>query len=397
MAFLVEEVVAAAAAVQAWCELPTPTEDAGGGEAFADALDSPLAELGAGFPERIRLPVWRRLDARGRWVETALGPALRLVKRPEARKRLFFCIHTDVVYAPGDLSAPLTPSRRGPWLHAPGSVDAKGGIWILVRALRELEETWQGESFGWTVVLNSDEEIGSPGSRTLLREASVGHACAFLFEPALPGGHLAGSRRGSGNFTAVMRGRSGHAGRDSASGRNALFAAAELATELRDWASRHAGISVNLAAMDGGGAYNRIPDLALARFNFRVQTPEDKLAVEARLREAADAWSAREGFALEWQGEFASPPKPAQGKTGLLLRYAREEAAALGLALDIQDTGGVCDGNRLAAAGIPNVDTLGAVGEGIHGAGERLWLPSLIERARLTVALTSRVLRDDAI
>jgi glutamate carboxypeptidase len=394
MAIEVSELQEAVDSVSAWCKRATPTDACDAISDFVDLLAEYFRPLG-GNQERVSLPSWKQLDAKGQEIITPLGPALVITQRPLAKRRIFFCIHTDVVYGPRDLPGPISVHREGDWLHAPGSVDAKGGIWILARALRELEENRKGEDFGWTIVLNSDEEVGSPGSRNVLIQAAAGHACAFLFEPALPGGHLAGARSGSGNFTAVMRGRGGHAGRDAMTGRNALLAISKLAVALEDWTTRRGGVFTNLAAIEGGGPFNRIPDLGLGRFNFRLATPEDQQALEAFLKNTEEDWSTREGLALTWQGEFSSPPKPAEGKTAQLLTWAQEEAAAIGMGIRAVDTGGVCDGNRLAAAGIPNVDTLGAVGSGIHGAGEKLWIPSLLERARLTTALVQRVLRED--
>ena len=129
----------------------------------------------------------------------------------------------------------------------------------------------------------------------------------------------------------------------------------------------------------------------MARFNLRAKAPEDQAEAEAWLRAQKDAFAKREGYALEIHGGFASPPKPLEGGTLALLEAVAATGGSLGLDLKWQASGGVSDGNKLAAAGLPNVDTLGARGGGIHGPEEFLILESLAERARLTALLLMRL------
>jgi glutamate carboxypeptidase len=134
-----------------------------------------------------------------------------------------------------------------------------------------------------------------------------------------------------------------------------------------------------------------VPDLAIARFNLRAADGEDMTAATAFLRAQADAFSARPGYALDVHGDFASPPKPLAGGTLEALERVAECGRMLGMDLSWRPSGGVSDGNKLAAAGLPNVDTLGARGDNIHGPLEWLALDSLPERARLTALLLMRL------
>src|SRR5439155_27334584 len=127
--------------------------------------------------------------------------------------------------------------------------------------------------FCYDVVINSDEEVGSPASAALLTHAARGKRAALTYEPsALPDGTLAGARPGSGNFAIVVRGRSAHAGRNPQDGRNALVAAADLALRLERL--KREGLTVNPSRIEGGSPSNVVPDLAILRINLRPRTPE---------------------------------------------------------------------------------------------------------------------------
>jgi glutamate carboxypeptidase len=242
---------------------------------------------------------------------------------------------------------------------------------------------------GWTVLINPDEELGSPGSAALFEALAAGHGVGLLFEPALPDGALVGARKGSGNFTAVVSGRSAHAGRDPHLGRNAVHAMAELIVRLNEMNA--GGVSVNVGRVEGGGAVNVVPDRATCRFNVRVVSSDEQRAVEARLAELEKEFNRREGYRLVVGGGFSAPPKVLDEATTRLLGAAARCGRDVGLDLKWRDTGGTCDGNRLAAAGLPNVDSLGPRGGALHSPDEFLLLDSLVERAKLTAVLLTRL------
>ena len=390
-----------------WVEVPSGSHDISGLERMASKLKTAFAALG-GSVEEIALSPQAAIDAHGGHCALPLGKALRFRKRPNAPIRVFLGIHYDVVYgdtaaaadnamAPG--SAPAVTDRlpaaairlEGDILRACGAADAKGGLVILLKALETFEASPFAAGVGWEVLLNPDEELGSPGSLPLLKEAAARNHIGLLFEPCLSDGSLVGARKGSGNFTAVMRGRASHAGRDPHLGRNAIHALAEFIVELDRLGKSHAGLSVNVGKLEGGGPVNRVPDLAIARFNLRVRGTEDQEAAEDFLRAQVAAFAKREGYGLEIHGYFASPPKPLEGRGLGLLEAVAACGTDLGMDLKWQPSGGVSDGNKLAAAGLPNVDTLGARGGNIHSPEEYLDLDSLAERARLTALILMRL------
>jgi glutamate carboxypeptidase len=189
----------------------------------------------------------------------------------------------------------------------------------------------------------------------------------------------------------VVRGRSAHAGRTFASGRSAIVAAAELVGWLDALNRERPGVCVNIGKIDGGGPVNVVPDLSLVRFNVRVADAEAMEWVRPRLDALITRLAARDGIRAELRGEFRSPPKPVDPPTQRLLEHVADCGSRLGLDVRWKATGGVCDGNKLAAAGLPNVDTLGVRGGAIHSDREYLLIDSLTERAKLTALLLMRL------
>lgn len=247
------------------------------------------------------------------------------------------------------------------------------------------------QGIGYEVVINSDEEVGSPSSAALLVRAAQGKVAALTYEPsALPDGTLAGARAGSGNFSIVIFGRSAHAGRNPEEGRNAVLAAADIALRLKVASGVTAdgrGFSCNPAKIDGGGPNNVVPDQAVLRVNFRPRTPADEIAASVLLDQVIADVALAHDVVIQRHGSFGRPPKPMDEKAERLFGLVQRCGADLGLSIGWRDTGGVCDGNNIAACGVPVVDTMGARGGSIHSHDEFLITDSLPERTQLS-ALT---------
>lgn len=357
----------------AWAAIPSGSRDVVGLARMRAVLAETFGQLAP--VEAVPLP---GTDAR----------ALRLRQRPEAPRQVLLVGHYDTVFGPEhpfQAVLPPDPARPG-ILRGPGVADMKGGLVVLWHALAALErcpvETRAG--LGWEVILNPDEELGSPFSGALLAEAAGGrHELGLVFEPALPDGSLASARKGSGNFLVTAHGRAAHAGRDFAHGRNAVAALAAFIVGADRLNGQRDGVTVNVGGVEGGGAVNVVPDHAVCRLNVRTAQPGDEAWAWERLRELAGT-AAPEGVRLELSGAFTSPPKPADPRVDALLRALADGAAELGQPpLTWAPTGGTCDGNRLLAAGLPNVDNLGPRGGGLHADAEWIELASLPERAKL--------------
>ena len=271
-------------------------------------------------------------------------------------------------------------------LNGPGVADMKGGLAVMLAALKAVEQSATADRIGYEIVINSDEEVGSLGSAGLLARTARGKHAALTYEPAaLPDGTLAGARPGSGNFAIVVRGRSAHAGRNPEDGRNALLAAADIA--LRLGRGKIPGSASIPSRIDGGSPSNVVPDLAVLRVNMRPRTAEDEQRASAMMDEVVKAVTAEHEVEIAVSGGFGRPPKPITPDAERLFQLVRQAGADLGQTIAWQASGGVCDGNNIAACGVPVVDTMGVRGGKIHSMEEYLIVDSLAERAALS-ALT---------
>ncbi len=322
----------------------------------------------------------------GRIERVKLADVVHLAWHPERPRRILLLGHLDTVFAPDDPFQDLRELDAERW-NGPGVADMKGGILVMALALAAFVESPFSDAIGWDVVLNGDEEIGSPASAPLLTGFARRAQLGLVFEPALDAQRMAGARKGSANVHYRITGRSAHAGRAFAEGRNALVAAADLALRLDALNGRRAAVTVNPAVLHAGEALNRVPPTAVLRVNIRVPDADSQAWVEEQLAVIERTVAAREGIAIARLGGFHRPPKPAVPPLQALFAMVRDAGRSLGMTLEFVPTGGCCDGNNLWAAGLPNVDTLGVVGGAIHSDAEWIHLPSLAARAKLTLLI----------
>jgi glutamate carboxypeptidase len=376
-----------------WANINSGSSNLPGLSRLADSIASAFAPLG-GEVALLDLPPAESIDCRGELQKQPVGKAISIRKRSEAPLRILLNIHYDTVYAadhPFQQARPIDEQT----LCGPGVADAKGGLVVLLTALRAVEQVAERhERFGWEVLINPDEEISSLGSAPLLAQAANRNHFGLLFEPAMPDGNLVGQRKGAGTFTFVVRGRAAHAGRDFHAGRSAILALAALITRIDAEQSvlpAAAGITINCGRIEGGGAVNVVPDLAIARFNARASSAEGQHAVEALMRRAGDLIGRREGIRVALHGGFSAPPKPLDARSTHLMDLVIDSARQLGMNLSHRPSGGASDGNRLAAAGLPLVDTMGPVGGELHSEHEYVRLDSLVPRAKLAAMTIMRL------
>ncbi len=343
-----------------------------------------------GKMETLNLPGMEFVNSRGEIEERPLGAAIKMTKRPEAPKQVLLVCHMDTVYHP-DTAAKSAVELEDGFLRGPGATDAKGGIVVMLKALEAIERSSVKNNLGWAVFLNSDEEVGSPGSKQFLQELAPKSQIGLVFEPCLPNGNLVGERKGSGNFTLIVRGRSAHAGRDLHLGRNAIDVLAKCIIKINSLTNTRHGLTVNIGLIEGGQALNVVPDMAIARFNIRLEKAEDEAHVWVDLKQIIVEMEKIDGIYVKLHGGFSSPPKVFDAKTSNLFHHAKACAQELGFDLDWQASGGVCDGNRLAAAGLPNIDTLGPRGGNIHSSNEFLAVESLTQRTKLAALFLMKI------
>ena len=378
-----------------WSAINSSTYNLDGLERMLAELRTAFAPLGAS-EELIDLAPAESVDSSGNVVRAKLGRAVRFVKRLDAKMRVLLNIHYDTVYG---VDHPFQQSRQidTDTLNGPGVCDAKGGIVVMLAALRAIERSPSvARELGWEVLLNPDEEIGSPGSVSILCETAKRHSIGLVFEPALPDGAIVGARKGSGNFIAIVRGRAAHAGRDFSAGRSATVALAALVTRLDQLNQTIGnGLTINCGRIEGGTAVNVVPDLAIGRFNVRVNTPDQMDRMQREIESAANEIAQRDGISMQIHGGFGSPPKVVDERSQRLIDLVRTCAREVRLGdLAVRSSGGASDGNKLAGAGLAVIDTLGPVGGEIHSDREYVKLSTIAQRAKVTAVLLMQLARD---
>ena len=350
-----------------------------------------LADAFSALPGEVTLVEPEPVDSvlsDGTVTTVAHGQHLLMTVRPECRAQLLLTGHMDTVF-PADHHFQTLRWLDDGTLNGPGVADMKGGIAVMLAALKVAESSGKLARTGYQILINSDEEVGSPSSAKLIAQLAQNKLAALTYEPALPDGTLAGERGGSGNFSIIISGKSAHAGRNPDDGRNALLAAADLALRLKRLSRE--GLSVNPAKIDGGGPNNVVPDHAILRVNFRPRTPEIVQQTDVDMRRIIADIEREHDVGAHLHGSFGRPPKPIDDEAAKLFGLVKQCGADLGIPVAWRSSGGVCDGNNIAACGVPVVDTMGVRGGSIHSSDEFLIVESLVERAQLSALTIMRL------
>jgi len=372
----------------AWCAVNSGSRNLEGLEATRAILKDAFAVLPA-EPQDMPLLPSTEIGADGRAREQAHPPAIAVIVRPEAPVQVVLTGHYDTVY-PAESRFQTVTTRADGALHGPGIADMKGGISVILAALQAFEAHPDAGKVGYRVLLSPDEEIGSLASAPVLAEfGRLGHV-GLTYEPALADGTLAGERKGSGNFHIRVTGRTAHAGRDFAIGRNAITAAARIAGALDALNGRRDGVTLNVARIDGGSPLNVVPDIAVVRFNVRFPDAAAAAWLEAGIATALTAGQG-DGLDASLHGGFTRPAKPFNAAQTALFGKVKEVGGLLGQDIAWKPSGGVCEGNNLFAVGLPNVDTLGVRGGDIHSENEFAWPDSFAERAQLSALILMKL------
>lgn len=375
--------------VRCWSAINSGSRNLNGLARMAEVLTEAFAPLGG----QIRLvdpsPA-HSVDGDGRLNPLEHGRILRVSKRPEAPVRVLLAGHMDTVFAPDHPFQ--TPRDIAPGvINGPGVADMKGGLLVMLHALRAFERSPWAERLGYEIVINADEEISSLGSAPVLAAAAHLVDLGLVYEPAMEDGRLAGARKGIGSFSLVAEGKSAHAGRNPEQGRNAVLAVADAFVRLGALTGAKEGLTVNVARVEGGAPTNVVPASAVGRFEIRVSTHEDMHWAQAEAQRIVSIVASERDVKLTLHGRFNRPPKPMDERQAALFAAVRLCGEDLDLPIRWAATGGCCDGNNLAAEGLAVVDTLGVRGGAIHSADEFLITESLAERARLSALLLMRL------
>jgi len=338
-----------------------------------DACVALVASRAHALGGRVKL---HRQRAFGNVLEAHFGP-----RTTNPRNRILLLGHLDTVWPLGTLKTMPCVLSAGR-LHGPGTLDMKTGVAMALTALEMLAETrsLQKEII---LLLNPDEEVGSPVSRPITEKLAQQCGAVLVLEPA-QGLALKTARKGTGNWRICVRGVAAHAGVDFKKGANALLELARIIETVSSWTDLKRGLTVSVGVAAGGTKMNVVPAHAWAEVDVRIARKADGQRIE---RKFAALKPKDKRCSLELTGGINRPPMERLRGTVRLFKQAQAIATELGFALDEAATGGASDGNFTAALGIPTLDGLGAVGDGAHARHESVIVEHLAPRTALLAAL----------
>jgi glutamate carboxypeptidase len=296
------------------------------------------------------------------------------------RKSILMLGHLDTVWPLGTLKTMPWRERDGRF-YGPGVLDMKAGVVMALAAIRVLHQL--GVSRPITLLLNSEEEVGSPVSRAITERLALASATVLVLEPA-QGLACKTARKGVGDYHLHVTGVAAHSGVDFERGHSAILELARLLQTVAGFTDLHIGRTVNPGVISGGTRSNVIAQHAYADIDVRIAKASDAARVDKLFRSLRCADPA---CRLEITDGLNRPPMERKPGTVALYKQARKLAAELGFELDEAATGGGSDGNFTAALGVPTLDGLGAVGEGAHAAHESVVIAHLVPRTALLAAM----------
>jgi len=316
----------------------------------------------------------------GNLLEARFGPR----SKTGADGRTMLLGHLDTVWPLGTLKTMPCRVRDGR-LWGPGALDMKAGVAMVFTAIELLAEAGALER-EIVLLLNSDEEVGSPVSRPLTERLAAGCAQVFVLEPA-QGLAYKTARKGVGNWRIDVTGVAAHAGVDFEKGAGAIQELARVIKKVSGWTDLKRGVTVNVGVAGGGSKSNVIPAAAWAEVDGRIVRKADGPRLERRF---ASLKPVDGRCKLVVSGGINRPPMERTRTTVRLYHEARRQAAELGFVLEEASTGGASDGNFTSAIGIPTLDGMGAVGEGAHAHHESVLLEHLAPRTALLAGLLAQ-------
>lgn len=315
-----------------------------------------------------------------------------LASRSGSGTRLLLMGHLDTVFP---LESPFqTFTRTGDTMYGPGVSDMKGGLVIMLFALKALAETGELDGKSLSILLNSDEEMGSLSSRKYVEEQSLLHDYGLVYESS-GSNDLVRTRKGLGQARFVVRGVAAHAGAAHERGRSAIKELAYKIVEIEKLTDYESGVTVNVGVISGGEARNTIAPCAEALVDLRYPEPQqgvDAIAAFESIFASVLSYPVDSGeLTTESWVSLHRPPKIPTEQSDYLLEKTIAIGRLLGQQLGVTDSGGGTDGSLSQAVGLPTLDSLGSDGGGAHSESELARVSSLVERAKLSAILIRRL------
>jgi glutamate carboxypeptidase len=292
--------------------------------------------------------------------------------------------HLDTVWPLGTLKTmPCRLSEGRLW--GPGTLDMKAGVAMAFTAVEMLTEAGVLNR-EIVLLLNGDEEVGSPASRATTERLAAECGRVYVLEPA-QGLAYKTARKGTGNWRIDVTGVAAHAGVDFEKGASAVLELARVIEKVSGWTDLKRGVTVSVGVAGGGSKSNVIPAAAWAAVDGRIARKGDGARLERRF---AGLKPVDKRCALTVEGGINRPPMERTRANARLYFEARALAGELGFALPEASTGGASDGNFTSALGIPTLDGMGAVGEGAHAGHESVVVEHLGPRTALLAGLLAQ-------
>lgn len=313
-----------------------------------------------------------------------------VLKHTEAEEpKILLIAHMDTVFPVGTAAARPFTMENG-FAYGPGVADMKASQVTLLYAMRYLLETKNEALKNVIIILNSDEEIGSPTSRGLIEKISETVDYALVMEPARKDGSIVSSRRGGGRYTLNVRGKAAHSGVAPEEGISAIEEMAHKTIKLNALSDHQNGISVSVGIVEGGDAVNMIPDRATGYVDVRVESKEQSLEVDEKIKEICSVPDV-EGTTIHLEGGITRPPMEFNEKTRELLSLVKKVGSSFGLTVTNTHTGGGSDASFPSYLGVATIDGMGPIGGKLHNEGEFLEVNSLTERGFLLAQTISAI------
>src|SRR5829696_588677 len=361
--------------IQALVEVESPSGDEEGSRAVVDLLVQAAGRLNCiDAIERVDVP------------EFGQHLVIRAFQKQSDAGQILLVGHTDTVHSRGSLSE--RPWRREAGrIYGPGIFDMKANCALAIEVLRTLEELNVAPSFGVTMALTCDEEVGSLSGWPLLERVARSQEAtryAFVLEPPAPGGRVKTGRKGTGIFAIKVEGKAAHAGLEPEKGASAILELARQTERLHSINGSGSGITLNVGVIHGGTRSNVVAAQAQGEIDVRFSTEAESQEIERILSSLKPVDERTKVFV---SGGINRPPMERTAAVIQLFEKARAIAAQIGFDLGEAQVGGASDGNFLAAMGIPVLDGLGISGDGAHAVHEHIEAEDIARRGALIAGL----------
>ena len=321
--------------------------------------------------------------------EKEYGNHLVMQHRDATNPEIIIIGHMDTVFPEGTAKKrPFTMVENRAF--GPGVIDMKASLVSLVYALTAMKQAGKKGYKNVQIILNSDEELGSPSSRDLTIQHTVNKKYALILEAARPDGSIVTARRGGGQFKILIEGKSAHAGLEPEQGRSAIEELAHKIIRLQQLTNYQEGFLVNVGTISGGTAANTIPAEAVATIDVRISKVKQIKTAQEQIEKIC-ATTYVQGTKTKLIGEIDRMPIEKTDKIASLLEVIKQVGQEIGITITDKETGGSSDGSFTFAEGVATIDGLGPIGGFFHSEDEYLDIASLTERTQLLAEVIQKL------